>query len=74
MSDILYVFLVFFFQDEPGMTDMKGKAKWGYWNSRKGIIKHLTILMACISDTSNTIDLLLLGTEPNLARTLLKPS
>ncbi|CAL8341405.1 unnamed protein product [Gadus morhua 'NCC'] len=23
--------------DKPGMTDMKGKAKWEYWNTRKGI-------------------------------------
>ena len=45
------MYFSYFFQDKPGMTDMKGKAKWEYWNTRKGIIKHLTILMACISDT-----------------------
>ncbi|XP_030226797.1 acyl-CoA-binding domain-containing protein 7 [Gadus morhua] len=25
--------------DKPGMTDMKGKAKWEYWNTRKGMSK-----------------------------------
>ncbi len=25
-----------FCADKPGMTDMKGKAKWEAWNSRKG--------------------------------------
>ncbi|XP_020783659.1 acyl-CoA-binding domain-containing protein 7 [Boleophthalmus pectinirostris] len=23
--------------DKPGMTDLKGKAKWDAWNSRKGM-------------------------------------
>ncbi|XP_027142641.1 acyl-CoA-binding domain-containing protein 7 [Larimichthys crocea] len=25
--------------DKPGMTDLKGKAKWDAWNSRKGMSK-----------------------------------
>lgn len=25
--------------DRPGMFDMKGKAKWNNWNSRKGMSK-----------------------------------
>ncbi|XP_072515185.1 acyl-CoA-binding domain-containing protein 7 [Salminus brasiliensis] len=25
--------------DKPGMTDLKGKAKWEAWNSRKGMSK-----------------------------------
>ncbi|XP_019948881.1 acyl-CoA-binding domain-containing protein 7 [Paralichthys olivaceus] len=25
--------------DQPGMLDMKGKAKWNAWNSRKGMSK-----------------------------------
>ncbi|KAM3873325.1 acyl-CoA-binding domain-containing protein 7 [Diretmus argenteus] len=25
--------------DQPGFTDMKGKAKWEAWNSRKGMSK-----------------------------------
>ncbi|XP_060936994.1 acyl-CoA-binding protein homolog isoform X2 [Limanda limanda] len=25
--------------DQPGMFDMKGKAKWNAWNSRKGMSK-----------------------------------
>uniref|UniRef100_A0A674NFV9 Acyl-CoA binding domain containing 7 n=1 Tax=Takifugu rubripes TaxID=31033 RepID=A0A674NFV9_TAKRU len=27
--------------DRPGLLDLKGKAKWDAWESRKGTIKHI---------------------------------
>ncbi|CAB1420100.1 unnamed protein product [Pleuronectes platessa] len=41
--------------DQPGMFDMKGKAKWNAWNSRKGMSKddamsaYITIAKGIIS-------------------------
>lgn len=31
--------------DRPGLLDLKGKAKWDAWESRKGEIKHFIILV-----------------------------
>lgn len=31
--------------DRPGLLDLKGKAKWDAWESRKGTIKHIFALV-----------------------------
>lgn len=41
---ILFLFkqtndLLLFFLDRPGMLDLKGKAKWDAWSSKKGTAK-----------------------------------
>jgi diazepam-binding inhibitor (GABA receptor modulator, acyl-CoA-binding protein) len=33
--------------DRPGMFDLKGKAKWDAWNSRKGVWRPLHPLLSC---------------------------
>lgn len=37
-SRALYLFTT---TDRPGFLDLKGKAKWDAWESRKGKIKHI---------------------------------
>ncbi|XP_017575321.1 acyl-CoA-binding domain-containing protein 7 [Pygocentrus nattereri] len=41
--------------DKPGMTDLKGKAKWDAWNSRKGMSKDdaMTAYIALAKESIN---------------------
>ncbi|KAL1259583.1 hypothetical protein QQF64_010160 [Cirrhinus molitorella] len=41
--------------DKPGMTDLKGKAKWEAWNSRKGMSNE-DAMNAYISLAKETIE------------------
>ncbi|KAL6462318.1 hypothetical protein MHYP_G00287400 [Metynnis hypsauchen] len=41
--------------DKPGITDLKGKAKWDAWNSRKGMSKDdaMTAYIALAKESIN---------------------